>query len=512
MNIRAEIRSADTGPPGSPGLAPREPLKLLGFRRLRRAGGFTWDHAAPCKKCIIFHRCNPRSLPRALTTLQGVAVRCRILALFSGLAVGHACGAAGFGVPSGAVFYYAGRPVTVRKLTLVPSARAHALLRTIAASIKRPVGGLWKRELGVGWAAPAGYYTPPRGASRLDVVVHLWRATIENVALSYLSAEVAKALLVKQPCNLSRYYHLRRLHRYLLDTAQPLQASSELHARYAAKRWDLRAFASALRRERPVGDWAADVIPLIRREPASYMIAAWCFPLCKGRRVAVSWSAPQRVMMTLPAMLKAVRAMRPQLIRIVAREYGETPFVEVRATAGALRAATAAARALVASAVHPNRRPRKLQMALALIGSPTVFDAGTGGNGILLRALTGLPTNQLTPGKLIPMKRQPGRYLYIPTAMPPIAHGYLGVRPPSFLFDAGVRATLDPLCRAVLAQCRPAVHWFKKPSLAQLRRASWPSVGLPETRSGGTKLPELLRRPYRNYRWQTSTPMPRGGQ
>ena len=42
---------------------------------------------------------------------------------------------------SGTIFSYAGHPVTVKDLTLVPSVKARALLRTIAASIRRPTGG-----------------------------------------------------------------------------------------------------------------------------------------------------------------------------------------------------------------------------------------------------------------------------------------------------------------------------------------------------------------------------------
>ncbi len=399
---------------------------------------------------------------------------------------------------SGTIFSYAGHPVTVKDLTLVPSARAHALLRTIAASIKKPVGGLWKRELGVGCAAPVGYYTPPRGASRLDVVVHLWRASIENVALRYLSAEVAKALLVKHPCNLSRYYHLRRLHRYLLDRARPFQASMELYARCAAKRWDLRAFASALRREQPGADWAADVIPVIRREPAAYMVAAWCFPVCQGHRVAVSWSALLHVIMTLPAMLKAVRAMRQSLARTVAREVGSTPFFEIRAPAGALKAAAAAAKVLLPLAVPANVRLRRFQLVLAVIGSPTIFEPGGGGDDTTFEALTGLPAGQLSPGKLIPFKQNPHRYLYISTTKPTIAPGFLRVRPPSFLWDAGVEAILKPVCRRVLSRCKPVARWFRKPTIEELLRASTPSVALPH----------ILRRAYRNYRWQTCSPMP----
>lgn len=446
----------------------------------------------------------------------GVLAGARRVTAWGLLAAGLAWLAAVASAPAdGALFYYGGKPVTVAGLTLVKGAAATAMLRRFADDLQRPPNGVWPREeAAVGPAAP-GYYLPRRGASRLEVVTHVWRLFVEGAVLDYLSMKVQDAYLAKYPFDLAKYYHLRRVKAYLTIDCRLSQRQNDLYAQCAEQRWGPAKLAAGLRRDfpgasfSPIG-WAKVAAPLIRSEPAWYLVGAGCFPQYRGGHIAVYCAAPFHAVLLLPAMLHSVRARRSRFALMVAKRFGKTPFVVVREPMGAWRAAAAIARLCVgANANRDEEHLQSVHRTLSALVSPTAFDRGFGGNSMYFTLLTGLSADMLRARKLIACKRWAHHYLYISDVAPRIAPApaFFDARPPSFLWDAGVDTILTPICKRVLANFRPAVRWLKKPSVKALREASRPSVGLPALHMFGVALPEFVRKPYRNYKWQTSVPM-----
>ncbi len=460
-----------------------------------------------CSVSIVMKFARPgglvlRNVWRCICRLRPLALG---LACFAGATVGSASA-------ERPVFYYNGRSVTVRDLSLVKRSAAVLTLSRIAAGLSRPPSGVWPRErTAIGPAAP-GYYQPRRGSSRMQVATHIWRMCAEGAALSYLSLRVQGDFLKEHPCNLAKYYHTGRVGAHLLLSARLLQRESNIFARCAGRRWKAAELAASLKRDFPdagfsPSKWAGEAIPYLRSEPAWYLVGAYCFPLYRGNRVAVYWKSRAKAQFLMPAMLDAIRAQRPRSPLWAPTGFATPGCGGGRARGGARRAAGAAARAFVdQNAADEDRHFRRMRRTLAAIGSPTEFDRGFGGNSGYFAFLTGLPGGDAPTGAIVACKQWAHHYIYISSSKPVIAPApaFLRARPPSFLWDAGVNAILTPICERVLAKCKPASSWFKKPGLGELLNASTPSVGLPAIRLFGESLPQLVRKPYRTLKWQSS--------
>ncbi len=406
-------------------------------------------------------------------------------------------------LPASVGVRYAGKPVRYRDLTLLNRQESEKQLNKVRAAYRNNASAALRTRWGSYMLGPmrATYQPGPRKGLR-RIVLGAYRVGLNGAFYSFLHAKIIAAFCAKYSPKLGFYSQSQSVKKYLTAEAVCQQRQNDLFASCALGGVSGTAFASMYKRIFPrlPAEVPSAAYPCLRTGGFLYVLMDRCFPHLKGAKIA-PWFAeeasPAQGLMTRP-MVAAFRPEEPHLRRLIIRENGISNSVLIMhcsADDAAIAGKLVDACLRKGDKLSRTRFPRAI-LTMRLLGSPTVILPGHG-NCRYYSRITGIPMGNITPLKLLPVRKQPGDFIYIyqknPSLTPHAEKIYFTNKPGFPLFTSGAVAIMLPIVRGVLRKVEARSKFLRLPSATKLLYGSLPTAwGGGNTEYLGTPLPPLI--------------------
>ncbi|MGC9261087.1 MAG: hypothetical protein ACP5I8_13560 [Phycisphaerae bacterium] len=382
-------------------------------------------------------------------------------------------------LPASLGVYYAGKPVRYRDLTLLDRRESEAGLDSVlAAYCSGPLETkrvMW-RDYSLG---PMGgkRYKPGARYGLRRTILGAYRTGLRGALYAFLREKVLATFFATYAPAATPYLRSRSVNAYLTAVAACEQRQGDLYASCALHAMTLKEFTAALRRKFPrVGATVAPQAFLsIQQAGLLYVLTDRCFPELRGARTA-PWNAEetslQESLMGRP-MVSAFRPMERHLRRLIIRINGLSGSVlimQCKANYAADVGKLISACLRRGTGLDPARF-LKTQFVMRLLGSPTIILPGSG-NYRYYSQNTGIPMSAIARRKLLPVKGQPGVFIYIyqkhPILSPRAEKVFFTRRPGYSLFSQGTAAIMMPIVKEVLRKTDIRSAFLRLPSTTEI--------------------------------------------